>query len=197
MIMPAKQETEKTTKKTTKKATRKRRTSKKTTKKSTKTAKKAPEKKSESVSSAKQAKKKKKAPASKERIVFTRGKRKEAIARATIRKGKGVVKINKFDLEALNQPYLKSIMQEPLGMAGSLAKDLDIDVNVYGGGPMGQAEAARQAIARGIVEFTGDQELKARMLEIDRHLLSEDSRRVEPKKYKGPKARARFQKSYR
>lgn len=136
-------------------------------------------------------------PTPKERISLTRGKRKEAIARATVRKGKGVVRINKFGLETLRQPYMKAMIEEPLLMAGAAAKELDIEVSVCGGGPMGQAEAIRQAIARGIVDYTGDQELKAKMLKIDRHLLSEDSRRVEPKKYKGPKARARFQKSYR
>jgi len=130
-------------------------------------------------------------------VVVERGKRKESVARASVKKGKGVVRINSFKLESLSNRYLTSMIAEPLEMAGDLAKDLDIDVSVYGGGPSGQAEAARQAIARGILKFTGSEELKARMVERDRFMLVEDARRVEPKKYKGPKARARFQKSYR
>jgi len=133
----------------------------------------------------------------KTQVAVARGKRKESVARASVKKGKGVVRINSFRLETLSNRYLKSMIGEPLEIAGDAAKELDIDVNVYGGGPAGQAEAARQAIARGIVKFTGSEELKAQMFERDRFMLVEDSRRVEPKKYKGPKARARFQKSYR
>lgn len=140
----------------------------------------------------------KRAPrAKKEKIVFTRGKRKEAVARASVKKGSGNVRINRFSVWTLGNRYLRSMITEPLLMAGEAAKALDIDVSVYGGGSSAQAEAARMAIARGLVEFTGDEELRKRMLEHDRHLFAEDSRRVEPKKYKGPKARARFQKSYR
>lgn len=131
------------------------------------------------------------------RVIFTRGKRKEAVARASVRKGSGIVRINRMGLSTITNPYLRRIISEPLEMAGEAARNVDIEVNVHGGGPMGQAEAARMAIARGLVEFTGDDGLRKAMLERDRHMLSEDSRRVEPKKYKGPKARARFQKSYR
>ncbi len=130
-------------------------------------------------------------------VVVMRGKRKESIARASVRKGKGVVRINSHVLESFTHPYVRGLMEEPLRMAGDLVKDLDIYVNVYGGGQMGQAQAVRLAIARGIVKFTGNEELKARMLERDKYLVIEDVRRVEPKKYQGPKARARFQKSYR
>ena len=144
----------------------------------------------------KKAKAARKKPAS-EKVKFARGKRKEAVARASVKKGKGRVTINRFAVETMGNKYLKSMVYEPLVLAGPAVRELDIRVTVYGGGEMGQAEAARQAIARGIVEFTEDAGLKKKMLEYDRHLLSEDSRRVEPKKYKGPKARARFQKSYR
>jgi small subunit ribosomal protein S9 len=129
--------------------------------------------------------------------IVERGKRKESVARASIKKGTGIVRINAFRLETYTHPYLRALMQEPVLMAGDLAKDLDITVLVHGGGQSAQAEAARQAIARSILKFTGNAELKQRMEEKDRFMLVEDSRRVEPKKYKGPKARARFQKSYR
>jgi len=133
----------------------------------------------------------------KEQVVLTRGKRKESVARARARKGSGRVSVNKFSLATLQPAYMRSLVSEPIEMAGDLAKDVDIAVNVYGGGVMGQAEAARMAIARALVKFTGSEDLKSRMKERDPFLLIEDSRRVEPKKYLGPKARARFQKSYR
>ncbi|VVC71861.1 30S ribosomal protein S9 [uncultured archaeon] len=180
------------------------------------TAKKREEKPSKEVKEAKEAKQKaesvetvpaaaekkprvprKKSGSGKPEVVFTRGKRKEAVARASIKKGNGKVTINKFLLETYGNKYLKAMIYEPLTLAGPAAREIDIRVTVYGGGETGQAEAVRQAIARGICEFTGDEGLRKKMVEYDRHLLSEDARRVEPKKYKGPKARARFQKSYR
>lgn len=133
----------------------------------------------------------------KEKIIVMRGKRKCSIARAVVREGKGVVRVNGFALNALDHAYLQELVREPLEIAGDAAAKIDIDVNVYGGGRMSQAEAARTAIARGITEFLKDEELKNKMREYDKHLITEDARRVEPKKYKGPKARARFQKSYR
>ena len=139
----------------------------------------------------------KKSAEKKPRIVVTRGKRKESIARAYVQEGKGVIRINSISLDGMPNGYLKSIMTEPILMAGDKAKNLDIKVLVRGGGVMGQAEAVRTAIARGIVEFTADEGLREGMDKKDRFMLLEDSRRVEPKKYKGPKARARFQKSYR
>src|SRR5271157_4235133 len=142
--------------------------------------------------------KKKAAPKPKQkkpRVVVTRGKRKESIARAYVREGKGVVRINSLSLDGVPNGYLKSIIMEPLIIAGDKAKNVDIRVLVKGGGVMSQAEAVRTAIARGVVEFAGDEELRKNITDRDRFMLLEDSRRVEPKKYKGPKARARFQKS--
>ena len=138
-----------------------------------------------------------KAKPKKPKVVVTRGKRKESIARAYVQEGKGVVRINSFSLDGIPTGYLKSIIMEPLVIAGDRMKNLDIRVVVNGGGVMSQAEAVRTAIARGIVEFAADEGLRKIIAERDRFMLLEDSRRVEPKKYKGPKARARFQKSYR
>ncbi|MCX8197135.1 MAG: 30S ribosomal protein S9 [Candidatus Micrarchaeota archaeon] len=126
-----------------------------------------------------------------------RGKRKKSIARASIKPGKGIVRINSVNLNAIDNKYVQAIISEPLRLAPEIASKVDISVNVFGGGIMGQAQACRVAIARALCGFSGDDSLKARMLAHDRFLLAEDSRRIEPKKYKGPKARARFQKSYR
>lgn len=134
---------------------------------------------------------------SKPKLSVSRGKRKESVARAIIRSGKGVVRINGMALDALDHEFLTDIIKEPLNIAGDLSLKVDIDVNVHGGGRVGQAEAARQAIARSLVSFSKDDALKQAFVDHDRFLMVEDARRVEPKKYRGPKARARFQKSYR
>jgi small subunit ribosomal protein S9 len=75
--------------------------------------------------------------------------------------------------------------------------NINIDVSVKGGGFMSQASAARTAIAKGLVEFTGDPSLRIAFLDHDRSLLVSDSRRKEPKKPLGRGARKKRQKSYR
>jgi len=128
--------------------------------------------------------------------IIARGKRKEAVARASIKKGTGKIRINGALLETVNSPFVRQVIAESLHFYPE-ASQADIDVIVNGGGVMGQAQACRTAIAKAIVEYSKDEELRAKMLEFDRSLLVEDPRRVEPKKFKGPKARARFTKSYR
>ncbi len=141
----------------------------------------------------------KKAPAAKpkrkSKNVVTRGKRKEAIARAFIRPGTGQIYYNGLRLEAYDSPFLRQVVAEPFQFMPE--RSFDIHVHVRGGGFSGQAQAARTAIARAIVLQSKDEALKTEMLTFDRSLLVEDPRRVEPKKFKGPKARARFTKSYR
>ncbi|MCX8202211.1 MAG: 30S ribosomal protein S9 [Candidatus Micrarchaeota archaeon] len=124
-------------------------------------------------------------------------RRKMAIARSSIKPGKGVIKINKMSLNALDNPYIKTLIAEPLKIANDYVSQVDIDVDVRGGGQMGQAQAARAAIAKALVAYTKDSQLKKEMLAYDRFMLVDDVRQVEPKKFKGRKARARFQKSYR
>lgn len=131
------------------------------------------------------------------KIVVTSGKRKTAVARAVAREGVGRVRINSIPLEIYPQELLKKIMLEPIKIAGDQAKKLDIEVKVSGGGIMSQAEAARTAIARAIVEFTGDEELRKLFLEYDRTLLVNDVRRKLPKLQGGRGARKRRQTSYR
>lgn len=140
---------------------------------------------------------KKKTTKSKKGASVVRGKRKEAIARAAIRKGHGVVRFNRMRLDSLQNRYVRELVSEPVKLAPEVAAEVDIDVSVRGGGSMGQAQAARLAIARALVEYSQNPELKEKFGKRDKFLLAEDFRRVEPKKYKGPKARARFQKSYR
>jgi small subunit ribosomal protein S9 len=70
-------------------------------------------------------------------------------------------------------------------------------IYVNGGGSSGQAQAARSALAKVIAKASGTDAVKKLYMEYDRTMLVDDVRQVEPKKFKGPKARARFQKSYR
>ena len=131
------------------------------------------------------------------KIVNTSGKRKTAIARATIREGRGRVRVNKKPVEIIEPELVRMKIMEPLILAKGLAEKVDIDVRVHGGGVMGQAEAVRTAIARGLVEWSGDAELREFFMKYDRTLLVNDSRRKEPKKVGGRGARKRRQKSYR
>jgi len=131
-------------------------------------------------------------------VTNTSGKKKTAVARATVREGEGRVRINAQPVE-LTEPELAQLkMLEPFRLADDeLREEVDIEVDVQGGGVMGQADAARTAIARGLVQHTNDAELRDAFMEFDRSLLVNDVRQSESKKWGGPGARARYQKSYR
>lgn len=135
--------------------------------------------------------------ASKKNIVLESGKRKTAIARAIVRPGKGRVRINKIPIEIFTPEIAQRKIQEPLLLLGGQLSDVDIDVNVRGGGFMGQAEAARMAIARGLVTWFKSSSVRDTLLSYDRTMLTGDPRRKEPKKFGGPSARRKKQKSYR
>lgn len=130
-------------------------------------------------------------------VIDTKAKKKRAVARAVIKKGSGKIKINKKSLKHIGPYYINEFITEPLNLAGKLQETVDISVNVKGGGFMSQAVSARSAIARALVEFTNDQKLKEKFLNYDRLLLVDDSRRVEPKKPLGKKARKKKQSSKR
>ena len=132
------------------------------------------------------------------RILLTSGKRKTAIARATIRPGRGRIRINGVPLEILEPKIARDKIMEPLMYAGEdILNQVDIHVKVEGGGFMGQAEAARMAIARALVKWTRSSRLEKAFLSYDRTMIAGDPRRKEQKKFGGPGARARDQKSYR
>ena len=132
------------------------------------------------------------------KVTQAAGKRKEAIARATARAGKGAVRINAVSLDIYSNEFARMRIQEPLAIAGQMAAEVDIDVSVIGGGWSSQAEAARLAIAKALVEYTGSEQLKNTYLDYDRSLLVADTRRKEPRKFgRHSRARARRQTSYR
>jgi small subunit ribosomal protein S9 len=132
----------------------------------------------------------------KQNIAVTTGKRKRSIARAVVSKGPGHWTYNGMAFSAIADPLVRQIASEPLSFLEDPSA-VDVRVTVRGGGVYGQAQAARTALAKGIAAYTQDEALEKRMLVYDRSLLIDDPRRVEPKKFKGPKARARFTKSYR
>ncbi|MCX6650223.1 MAG: 30S ribosomal protein S9 [Methanomassiliicoccales archaeon] len=130
-------------------------------------------------------------------VVNTSGKRKTAVARAVAREGTGKVRINSVPLEIVTPELARLKMAEPLTLVPEKAAKVDIDVSVAGGGVMGQAEATRTAIAKAIVEYYQDEELKLAFKHFDRSLLISDVRRKLPKKPLGRGARKKRQKSYR
>jgi small subunit ribosomal protein S9 len=131
-------------------------------------------------------------------VTNTSGKKKTAVARATVRDGAGRVRVNGRPIELTDPETARLKMLEPFRIAGDDLRDtVDISVTVDGGGVSGQADAVRTAIARGIVEYTGDMELRDAYMTFDRTLLVNDVRQRESKKWGGPGARARYQKSYR
>ena len=133
----------------------------------------------------------------KKRVVLVSGKRKTAIARAIVRTGSGRTFINGIPLHTFTPEIARVKISEPIVLSGERGKMLDFNVKVTGGGFMGQAEAARMAIAKGLVAWARSSELKKAMINYDRTMLAGDPRRKEPKKFGGPGARRREQKSYR
>lgn len=132
------------------------------------------------------------------RVLVVSGKRKIAIARATIRQGIGRIRINNIPLEIYEPEIAREKIREPLLEAGEdIWKKVDINIKVKGGGFMGQSEAARMAIASALVKWTRSSHLRNTFLKYDRTMIAGDPRRKEPKKFGGPGARARDQKSYR
>ncbi len=130
------------------------------------------------------------------KAIHTSGKRKRAVARATLRSGKGIVTVNNILLDVYNPSMARMRIQEPLILAGSRAKNVNVSINVLGGGASSQADAARLALAKALAE--NDNTLKQVFLDYDRQLLVADVRRKESAKPNSHgQARAKRQKSYR
>lgn len=132
------------------------------------------------------------------KLILTSGKRKTAIARAVIKEGKGKVRINGIPIELWEPELARLTIMEPIILVGKKFSDkVDINIKVKSGGFMGQAQAARIAITRALDRFFQNPELHAKFISYDRTMLVGDSRRSEQKKFGGPSARTRKQKSYR
>lgn len=130
------------------------------------------------------------------RLIFV-SKKKSAVARAIIKEGSGKVTINKRDLKTIEPKYVRGFIEEPLILAGDIAKKYDILVRATGGGAMAQAVCARSAIAKALVKFSKDKGLEKKFKQYDRLLLVDDPRRKESKKPLGKGARKKRQKTKR
>ena len=131
----------------------------------------------------------------KKEIIHAQGKRKQAIARATLKPGNGKVTVNGLYLHNYGTELLRMRIAEPLTLAGEDAQKVNFEVRVAGGGVNGQADAIRLAMARALVQC--DVKLKKTFDEYDRLLLVADVRRKETRKPNDSRARAARQKSYR
>jgi small subunit ribosomal protein S9 len=139
------------------------------------------------------------------------GQRKTSKAVATISKGTGKVRINNVPAELVQPEVAKELVLTPLTLIGDQRNKVDINVKVAGGGFMGQAFASAVAISRALTgeekgskdpkdhPFTKSvrEEIRRKLTEYDRHFLAGDHRQSESKKFGGPGARRRKQKSYR
>jgi small subunit ribosomal protein S9 len=131
------------------------------------------------------------------KVINTSGKRKTAIARARMKDGAGRIRINSVPLEIYGTELIRMKISEPLLLLPDALSGIDVNIDVKGGGVMGQAEAVRTALARGILKWHNDSKIKDVYLNYDRTLLVNDSRQKETKKPHGRGARKKFQKSYR
>ena len=138
--------------------------------------------------------------------------RKTASAHVYITKGVGKVRINNIPVEMLEPEIAREVVLMPLEIIGEEFRDkINISVRVKGGGFMGQAYAIATAISRSLIGLTKSkkepkdhpfnkskrEDFKKRIGDFDQYLISGDARRKEPKKFGGPGARRRKQKSYR
>jgi len=133
------------------------------------------------------------------------GRKKTATAVAHCKRGNGLIKVNGRPLDQIEPEMLRFKIQEPILLLGKERfAGVDIRVRVKGGGHVAQIYAIRQAISKALVAYyqkyvdeASKKEIKDLLVSYDRTLLVADPRRCEPKKFGGPGARARFQKSYR
>ena len=132
------------------------------------------------------------------KVLVVSGRRKTATARAVVRPGVGRIRINMKPVEIYEPEIAREKIMEPLLQAGEdVWKQVDMDVKTLGGGYMGQAEATRMAVANALLKWTKSTHIRTVFTEYDRTMIVGDSRRKETKKFGGPGARAKEQKSYR
>ena len=137
--------------------------------------------------------------------------RKTASAHVYITKGQGKVRVNNVPIDMIEPIAAREIILAPLEISGELRNKINISAKVNGGGFMGQSYATATAITRALIGWTKSKkdpkdhpftktqrtDLRKKIDEFDKYLISGDARRKEPKKFGGPGARRRKQKSYR
>ena len=126
-------------------------------------------------------------------IITATGRRKSAIASVRLAEGTGAIVINGRPLENyFSVASQRNYAQQPLIVTNSQSR-FNIQANLTGGGPVGQAGALRHGIARALVAFDGS----LREVLKNSGFLTRDSRIRERKKPGQPGARKRFQFSKR
>jgi small subunit ribosomal protein S9 len=126
-------------------------------------------------------------------VIHKIGRRKTAVARVYVSPGKGNITVNKKKLnEYFTTATLQYKVKQPFALTNN-ENTYDVNVNVYGGGITGQAEAVRLALSRALCEV--DEEHRTVLK--PEGLLTRDPRMVERKKYGQKKARKKFQFSKR
>lgn len=126
-------------------------------------------------------------------VIHKIGRRKTAVARVYVSQGKGNFTVNKRTLEEyFPTPTLQYKVKQPFALTDT-TNTFDVNVNVYGGGATGQAEAVRLALSRVLCEINEEHRLALK----PEGLLTRDPRMVERKKYGQKKARKKFQFSKR
>ena len=124
---------------------------------------------------------------------YATGKRKTSVARVWMKPGSGSIVINKRPMdEYFGRPTSKMVVRQPLELTDNVGK-FDIDVNVCGGGPSGQAGAIKHGITKALLE--ADPELRSTLKKAG--FITRDSRIKERKKYGRRGARRSFQFSKR
>ena len=126
-------------------------------------------------------------------IINTLGRRKTAVARVYLKKGKGTIEINGRDFkEYFKTGTLQYKVNQPFVLTNNVEK-YDVNAKVEGGGINGQAEAVRLGISKALVEIDANNKPVLRAAT----LMTRDPRMVERKKPGQKKARKRFQFSKR
>ena len=126
-------------------------------------------------------------------VINTSGRRKSAVARIYLSKGKGKITINNKDQkDYFPLVELQGKLAQPFAITENVGK-YDVKVNVKGGGFKGQAEAIRLGISKALVEIDPDYKAALRA----EGLMTRDPRMVERKKFGQPKARKQFKFSKR
>ena len=126
-------------------------------------------------------------------VIHKIGRRKTAVARVYLAKGKGKITVNKKDMaDYFTTATLQYKVNQPLALTNNDG-NFDITVNVYGGGITGQAEAIRLGLSRVMCEIDPENRLVLK----PEGLLTRDPRMVERKKFGQKKARKKFQFSKR
>ncbi len=124
---------------------------------------------------------------------YATGKRKNAVARVWLTKGKGKITVNGRKIEDyFGRPVSRMIIQQPFDAIDMNGK-FDINVRVHGGGLSGQAGALRHGIAKALNDYDAANRPALKKL----GYLTRDSRVVESKKYGKHKARRSTQFSKR